>query len=111
MAGFLLSCSPRTVPVPPATPVLARSVIGYGVVTVSYARVLTEPGPEGIVLGYVRAGTILRALERRLVQNGETVGYWILIDGEYKGWLPQEELAVYNSEERAETAAENRGGG
>jgi hypothetical protein len=108
-AIFLQACSPSTdqTPLPPATPPLSRSVVGYGVVTDSYTRVLNEPSLDGVALGYVRQGTILRVLEKRLVAKQEAPEYWVLIEGDYQGWLPLEVIAIYDSEGKARTAAED----
>jgi hypothetical protein len=64
-----------------------------------------EPRDDGVVLGYVRERTILTVLERRLVREGDTVRYWLLAEGEYRGWLPEETLTVYDNPDKARTAA------
>ncbi|MDR1506907.1 MAG: hypothetical protein LBI67_07360 [Treponema sp.] len=103
----LSACSPgeRKISDPPVTPPLSRPVIGYCVVNVSYTRIMNEPSPDGVSLGYVREKTVLRVLERRLVQNGEASGYWVFVEGAHSGWLPETVVDVYDTEEKAGTAA------
>jgi hypothetical protein len=98
-------CSPKLTIIPPAASPLSRDILGYGVVTASYIRVLDEPNAGGVVLGYVREKTILKVLERRLIKEGDTFAGWILIDGSYRGWLPESALVIYDNEGKAETAA------
>jgi hypothetical protein len=101
----VLSCSPSEPPEPPATPPLSRSVLGYGVVTASYTKLLKEPSLDGVALGFVRERTILRVLENRLVKNGDLTEYWLLVEGEYQGWLPLGVIDLYDNEGKAKTAA------
>jgi hypothetical protein len=103
----LSACSPaeRSIPDPPPTLPLSRPVIGYGVVNVSYTRIMSEPGPDGVSLGYVRERTVLRILERMLVQNGETPEYWVRIERDYSGWLSEKVVDIYDTEEKANTAS------
>jgi hypothetical protein len=105
---FVLSaCSPgeRSISDPPSTPPLSRSVIGYGVVNVSYTRIMKEPSPDGVSLGYVREKTALQIFERRLVQNGETLEYWVRVESGYSGWLPEKVVDIYDTGEKADTAS------
>ena len=98
-------CSPKADIQPPVKPPLSRSILGYGVVTVSYTRVYNEPGNDGVSLGYIREKAIVTVLERRLVKEGETQEFWVLTDGNYKGWLPESVIKLYDSEGKAQTAA------
>jgi hypothetical protein len=98
-------CSPKAMIDPPSTPPLTRSAIGYGVVTDSYIRVLDEPSNNGITLGYVREKTVLTILERRLVKERDTQRYWVLAEGTYRGWLPESSIKLYDTQDKAETAA------
>ncbi|MDR3161558.1 MAG: hypothetical protein LBU28_08100 [Spirochaetaceae bacterium] len=91
---------------PPPTPPLTRSVIGYGVVSASYTQVFQEPVP-GESLGYLRRGSLVRVLERRRVSHGGLRESWILVEGNYRGWLKEEMLRIYDNEARARTAAES----
>ena len=101
----VIGCAPKEKVDPPITNPLSRSVLGYGVVTVSYTRVMNEPGANGVALGFVREKTILAVLERRMIKEGETQQYWVLTDGIYRGWLPESVLRIYDNEGKARTAA------
>jgi hypothetical protein len=104
---FWCSCTRAThevAIVPPPTYPLSRSVIGYGVVSASYTHVVHEPGKGGVSLGYLRRGSIVRILERRLVTG--TSESWVLVEGNYRGWLRETVVDIYNLEAQAKTAAE-----
>ncbi|MDR0598499.1 MAG: hypothetical protein LBG84_00240 [Treponema sp.] len=105
-AAILLSACSRPELSPPSTPLLSRETLGYGVVTASYTRILDEPSLDGVAIGYVRERTILKVLERRLVKEGERPGYWILTEGNYRGWLPESVVKIYDNEGKARTAAD-----
>jgi hypothetical protein len=105
-----LGCSPRREPLPPATPPLSRTALGYGVVSTPYVKMLDEPSGDGVSLGHVREGTILRVLERRIIREGEETRRWLLTEGDYQGWLPEEAITVYDNEDKARTAAGGIGG-
>jgi hypothetical protein len=92
---------------PPATPPLSRSVIGHGVISVSYTHVVSEPSPSGFSLGYLRKGAIVEVLERRSVNSGGTVESWVFVGGAYRGWLREDVIQVYDNEAKARTAAES----
>ncbi|MHB9292538.1 hypothetical protein Holit_01639 [Hollandina sp. SP2] len=90
--------------IPPPTYPLSRSDIGYGVVNVSYTHVVNDPGKGGVSLGYLRRGSIVRILERRLVTG--TFESWVLVEGNYRGWLKEAVVDIYDLEAQARTAAE-----
>jgi hypothetical protein len=90
---------------PPATPVLSRSVIGYGVIGASYTHVAAEPDRTGASRGYLRKSSIVRVLERRSISRGEAVESWVLVDGVYQGWVQEDDIRVYDNEAQAKTAA------
>jgi hypothetical protein len=112
IAALLLaaaSCSPRSVEkqlVLPVSPLLSRDLIGYGVIVVSYTHVLDQPQRDAPSQGYVRKGSIVRVLERRLVQQDGKGISWVLIDGDYQGWLEEGNIQIYDNESRAKTASE-----
>ncbi|MDR1178243.1 MAG: hypothetical protein LBK64_05400 [Spirochaetaceae bacterium] len=90
----------------PASPILSRDFIGYGVIIVSYTHVLDQPRSGAPSQGYVRRGSIVRVLERLLVRtNGEGVP-WVFVEGVYRGWLEESNIQIYDNESRAKTAAE-----
>ena len=104
LAG-IFGCAPKEEIEPPVTPPLSRSVLGYGVVTASYTRVFNEPSNNGVFLGFVREKAILTVLERRLVKEGEMQQYWVLTEGNYRGWLPESVIKLYDTKGKAQTAA------
>lgn len=93
--------------VPPVSPPLSRSVIGYGVISVSYTHVVAEPNQAGLSLGYLRKGSIVEVLQRRLVNQGGSSEAWVFVEGSYRGWLREDVIQVYDNEGRARTAAES----
>jgi len=105
---LLCGCSPKAEFMPPSAPPLSRSVLGYAVVNVSYSQVMDKPSNDGVTLGIVSKSTILTVLERRLIREGENRQYWVLTEGTYYGWLPEESLVVYDTQEKAQTAASSR---
>ena len=119
---FLLFCpiiffscirSSNTSPViPPATNPLTREYIGFGVVNVSFAHVLSEPDSTGVSQGHLRRGTVVRLIERRQIINRGITDSWVFVEGNYqvpanifRGWLQETALEIYNSERRANTAS------
>ncbi|MDR1444648.1 MAG: hypothetical protein LBI94_07190 [Treponema sp.] len=93
---------------PPAMPPLSREEIGYGVIKASYTHVVDKP--DGLSLGYLRRGSVVRVLERR---NGEITGgaleSWVLVEtGEgtdSPGWLPEPVIDLYPTRAQALTAS------
>jgi hypothetical protein len=92
---------------PPPTPPLSRSIIGYGVISISYTHVVSEPSPSGFSLGYLRKSSMVEVLERRLVTNDGAAESWVLVGGAFRGWLKEDVIQVYDSEAKARTAAES----
>jgi len=102
---------------PPPTFPLARAYIGYGVVNVSFTNLLSDPGSGGISRGYLRRGTVVRIIERRMVTNRLNGESWVLVEGNYspssgsqgpgpsQGWLQETTLEIYENESQAVTAS------
>ncbi|MDR1399280.1 MAG: hypothetical protein LBJ41_05095 [Treponema sp.] len=94
--------------IPPLTNPLSSPVVGYGVVRVSYTHVVDEPNPNALSLGYLRQGSIVKVIERRSITNAQGVTEpWVLMDGNYQGWLQELVIDIYNNEAQARTAAES----
>jgi hypothetical protein len=91
---------------PPPTHPLSRSVIGYGVISASYTQVVDKPDAEGLSLGYLRKGSIVRIIERRFVNDRENIESWVLVEGNYLGWLREGMVDIYDNAAKAGTAAE-----
>jgi hypothetical protein len=66
---------------------------------------MDEPSKSSVTLGYVREKTIVTVLERRIIRVEDTLQNWVLIEGNYRGWLPEQVLVVYDNLEKAQTAA------
>jgi hypothetical protein len=101
---------------PPVTHPLTRDYIGFGVVNISFAHVLSEPGPTGVSQGHLRRGTVVRIIERRQMINRNSSELWVLAEGNYegpgsisRGWLEEAVLDIYDSERRANTASRSMG--
>jgi hypothetical protein len=95
---------------PPAMAPLSRGEIGYGVVNVSYTHVAGEPGGRGLSLGYLRRGSVVRILERRVPGGAEPPEIWVRVEGRdagTAGWLPEQVIDVYSTEAQARTASDS----
>ena len=91
---------------PPETSPLSRPHIGFGVINVSYTRINNEPGEDGVSLDYLRRGSVVLIRERRqITENGKTES-WLLVEEDYKGWLTESLVNVYENESKARTASE-----
>jgi hypothetical protein len=114
VAALFVSCRRDTaeIPVPPPTPPLSRSVIGYGVIGASYTHVTAEPNQTGLSLGYLRRGAVVEVLERRSVSEGETAERWVFVapaageEAGYRGWLRESLVQIYANLSQAKTAAQ-----
>ena len=112
---FLTACEGKkeeTPVIPPLTSPLSRSFIGYGVVNVSYTRVTAQPEDDAAGAaspGYLRRGSVVRVLQRRLVKNQEKLDPWVFVEGSSTGWLKESQVDIYDSEPQARTASESMG--
>ncbi|MDR3192603.1 MAG: hypothetical protein LBT87_06015 [Treponema sp.] len=91
---------------PPLTPPLSRPVIGYGVINKSYTHLTETPDRAGAARGYLRRGSVIRVIERRSVIAADRAESWVLVEGDSRGWLPEDEVDIYDNEGQARTAAE-----
>jgi hypothetical protein len=92
--------------VPPSSPPLTRSVIGYGMLTESYTHILDQPNTEAVSLGYLREGSVVPVLERKIIEQNNKSESWVLVKGTYEGWLKEELIMIYENEAQAKTASE-----
>ncbi|MDR0450589.1 MAG: hypothetical protein LBH26_04920 [Treponema sp.] len=99
------------IPNPPVTPPLSRPVIGYGVINKSFTHLAETPDREGASRGYLRRGTVIRVIERRSVSAGNQTEFWVLVEGDSQGWLPEGEVDIYDNEGQARTASESNSAG
>ena len=97
--------------IPPVTSPLSQSFIGYGVVNVSYTRVAAQPeeddAGENVSPGYLRRGTVVCILQRRLIKNHNKFESWVLVEGTSTGWLRETLVNIYDNESQARTASES----
>jgi len=125
---FLSACSGKkeeTPVIPPLTSPLSQSFIGYGVVNVSYTRVIAQPEDDGseenalaanasgVPTGnYLRQGSVVRILQRRQVKIQDKLESWVQVDepgASNAGWLRESLVDIYDSESQAHTASESMG--
>ena len=92
---------------PPFTFPLSQSYIGYGVINVSYTRLSVDTDESGTSAGYLRQGSVVRIIERRLVRNDGKTETWVLVEGSAKGWLRESLMDIYGNESQAITAAKS----
>ena len=112
MLALLLcvSCSrnnTRAVLVPPSTDPLTGDYIGFGVVNVSFTHVRDNAAEDGISLGYLRKGSLVRIIERKISSQNDS-SYWLYVysdEAELNGWLNESIVDIYDNESRALTAA------
>ena len=103
--------------IPPLTSPLSQTFIGFGVVNVSYTRVAAQPeednfaedSAENASPGYLRRGSVVRILQRRLVKSQEKPESWVLVNGSCTGWLKESLVDIYDTESQARTASESMG--
>jgi len=100
--------------IPPLTSPLSQSFIGYGVVNVSYTRVAAQPeennsAEDSASPGYLRRGSVVCILQRRMVKNQEKPESWVLVEGSCTGWLKESLVDIYDTEPQARTASESMG--
>jgi hypothetical protein len=107
--------------IPPLTSPLSQTFIGFGVVNVSYTRVAAQPEEDNLAddsaensagtasPGYLRRGSVVRILQRRLVKSQEKPESWVLVNGSCTGWLKESLVDIYDTESQARTASESMG--
>jgi hypothetical protein len=95
---------------PPLTSPLSQSSIGFGVVNVSYTRIIAQPGEENLdensSPGYLRRGAVVRILRRQIIKTPEKSESWVQVEGASAGWLKETLVDIYTSESQAQTASE-----
>ncbi|MDR2178364.1 MAG: hypothetical protein LBP20_10055 [Treponema sp.] len=96
---------------PPAMSPLSREEIGYGVVNASYTHMVDKPDSQGLSLGYLRRGSVVRVLERRTSGGQASPESWVLVESpqgpDSGGWLPEPVIDLYPTEAQAKTASES----
>jgi len=93
--------------IPPVTSPLSSEYIGFAVINVSFTHVRAQPEEGSVSLGYLRRGSLVRVIERRIITGAEGPRSWVLTEGPPQGWLREDVMDVYNSESQARTASES----
>jgi len=106
---FLFSCDTKKEEiqvVPPITSPLSGEFIGFGVITESFTHVTADPSQESPSIGYLRRGSRVRIIRRQIIKTQDGFISWVLTDGQQQGWLKEDVMDIYNSENKAITASE-----
>lgn len=130
LALFDCNSKKEEIPViPPLTSPLSGDYIGYGVITASFTHVMAEPAESSYSLGYLRRGSLVKIIKRQSVKTGDNFVSWVLTEGTregnsdsdihpssgkrideqaevQKGWLKEEIMVIYDSENQARTASQ-----
>jgi hypothetical protein len=92
--------------IPPVTSPLSRDYIGYGVITSSFTHITADPSETSEPIGYLRRGSLVRIIRRQIIRTRNEFVSWVLADGNPYGWLKEEVMDIYDSEDQAKTASE-----
>ncbi len=91
-----------------STPLVSGG-IGWGVVTIAYARLLEGPSADAAEAGFARRGQVFELIARKRVSEGGVSGLWYRLKGlESGGWIHESSLRVHLSKEQAENSPEAR---
>jgi len=93
--------------IPPETSPLSQDYIGYGVITNSFTHITADPSEDSPSQGYLRRGSLVRIIRRQSVKTGNVFVSWVLIEDSQYGWLKEEVMDIYSSENQAKTASES----
>jgi hypothetical protein len=106
---FLFACELKkteTPVIPPVTKPLSKEYIGFGVITSSFTHISSDPSDVSPSIGYLRRGSLVKIIRRQIIKTSGAFHSWVLIDGDEYGWLKEEEMDIYNSEEQAKKASQ-----
>jgi len=106
----LCACGPKKeeIPViPPETSPLSRDYIGFGVITESFTHITAEPSQDSRDIGYLRRGSLVKIIRRRIIRTESGFTSWVFTDGSQQGWLRENVMDIYESEDQAKTASES----
>jgi hypothetical protein len=93
--------------IPPVTSPLSRDYIGFGVVTSSFTHITDEPSQDSRDLGYLRRSSLVKIIRRQTIRTEGGFTSWVFIDGNLQGWLREDVMEIYESEDQARTASES----
>ena len=91
--------------IPPVTSPLSREYIGFGVINASFTHITENPEEGSVSVGYLRRGSLVRVIERRIITGAQGPLSWILAEGSPRGWIREDMMDIYNSESQARTAS------
>jgi len=93
--------------IPPVTSPLSRDYIGYGVITDSFTHITAEPSQDSRDIGYLRRGSLVKIIKRQTIRTDGGFASWVFIEGNQQGWLKEDVMEIYESEDQAKTASES----
>jgi hypothetical protein len=93
--------------IPPVTSPLSRDYIGFGVITSSFSHIMAEPSQDSHDFGYLRRGSLVKIIRRQTIRTQDGFSSWVFTDGNQKGWLMEDAMEIYESEDQAKTASES----
>jgi hypothetical protein len=89
------------------TPVISGG-LGWGVVALSYAKLLLEPSSTALAAGSVRRNEVGKVVARSRIFEGRDAGIWYKLEmGSAVGWLHEAAVEIHRSEAEARKAAES----
>ena len=93
--------------IPPVTSPLSRDYIGFGVITDSFTHITAEPSQDSRDLGYLRRGSLVKIIRRQIIRTESGFTSWVFMEGSQQGWLREDVMNIYESEDQAKTASES----
>lgn len=104
---LLSSCAPDKLPAVSLDPTPPLSGgMGWGVVSVAYARALAEPRPDAEQGAFFRRGEVLELTGRTRRNQAPGSGVWFRLRSEEgEGWLHESFVRVFDARPRAEAYA------
>ena len=105
---LLFSCSDRRqleqIGDPPLTPLLSIET-RWAVISSAYVPVYDVAAANAVVLGHYRKGTVIPVSRRISLGSGPDQELWLHTEGEYPGWVRENDCLVYDSRPQAQTAS------
>jgi len=93
--------------IPPLTSPLSRDYIGFGVITSSFTHITAEPSQDSRDIGYLRRGSLVKIIRRQTIKTDGGFTSWVFTEGNQQGWLREDVMEIYESEDQARTASES----
>lgn len=104
---FFSSCAPARVPAVTLEPTPPLSGgMGWGVVSVAYARALAEPRPDAAQGAFFRRGELLEVIGRTRRNQAPGRGVWYRLRSDAgEAWLHESFVRIFDTRQRAEAYA------